>query len=111
MVRVIEGILHILLSGAIIAAAVVVIVTAIASPAGAQELTDCGLYQNVVMHLDLKYQEKVIGRGLVNGKVLEVLASESGSWTVLVVHSNGLACHWASGTDWEIISSIMGDRV
>lgn len=48
-----------------------------------------------------KYKEVPILIGLAaNGNVLEVLASEQGSWTIIVTQPSGESCGWASGTAW-----------
>ncbi|MDP7547755.1 MAG: hypothetical protein QGF20_10715 [Alphaproteobacteria bacterium] len=38
-----------------------------------------------------------------NGTVVEVLASESGSWTIILTKPNGASCVVATGQAWETI--------
>lgn len=47
------------------------------------------------------YGEAVQSRGtLPNGKAIEVYSSDAGTFSILVVEDNGLACLVASGADW-----------
>jgi hypothetical protein len=62
----------------------------------------CGQRGQIVAGLDKKYAEKPTAMGLSsNGTVLEVLASDSGSWTLIITHPNGISCLLAAGEDWE----------
>ena len=38
-----------------------------------------------------------------SGRVLEVVVSEEGTWTIIITMPNGLACGIASGDSWEAV--------
>lgn len=66
----------------------------------------CGNRTEVVDSLGAKYKESTTGVGLVNnGMVIEVLTSETGSWTILMTRTNGVACVLASGESWEAVDN------
>ncbi len=76
----------------------------VAAPAAAQQQqqTPCSQRTNFIDHLQGKFAEAPIAMGLVsNGSVLEVLASNNGSWTIIVTAPNGLSCAVATGESWE----------
>ena len=71
-------------------------------PAHAQ--TVCSTRTNFVESLRALHKETPIAMGLVtNGNVLEVLASEKGTWTILVTRPNGVSCVVAVGDSWETL--------
>ena len=48
------------------------------------------------------FGEQVIGRGLANGGfVFEILAGQSGSWTLIATTPQGMSCFVAAGEAWE----------
>jgi hypothetical protein len=52
----------------------------------------------------LKYQEVVVGRGLVSGQsvVLEILANPTtGTWTILATNRDNVSCIVAAGQGWQ----------
>lgn len=56
----------------------------------------------VLFQLENRYQEEPVHMGLAsNGSVLEVLASPSGSWTIIITRPSGLSCIMAAGENWE----------
>ena len=73
---------------------------ATAPPALAQ--TTCGGHETIVQGLATDYQESRIGRGLQSSTSLfEVWRSnEKGSWTILMLRPDGVACVIASGFAW-----------
>lgn len=76
------------------------VATALAVPAMAQAV--CGKRDKFINHLSKSYSEAPIAMGLVsNGAVLEVPASEDGSWTIIVTRPNGVSCVVAAGESWE----------
>ncbi len=44
------------------------------------------------------------------GAVLEVFASQNGSWTFLITMPNGLTCVVASGQSWETLAAVNLDQ-
>lgn len=55
----------------------------------------------MVERLTDRYEEARIGVGLVNeSSLVELFASETGTWTMVVTTTTGQSCAVASGTDW-----------
>lgn len=74
--------------------------SAFSSPAQAQ--TVCGERRAVVANLEKTYSEAPVSIGLAsNGSVIEVLASPSGSFTIILTQPNGLSCVMAAGENWQ----------
>ena len=106
--KMIRDTVMVILAGALIGALFGMLIGAVVSSAQAQQEPACWPHSRVVTELAVRYGEKVVGRGLTDEappRMFEVFASKSGSWTVMVVSSAGVACKVASGTDWGIISS------
>ncbi len=56
----------------------------------------------MIEHLGKYYQEAPIALGLMqDGRVLEILASADGTWTVLITKPNGMSCAMAWGKAWS----------
>ncbi len=69
-------------------------------PAAAQ--TVCADHNQITDRLATIYSESRVGIGLdENGRVIEVFASEQGSWTILVTFPDGRTCLIAAGEAWE----------
>ena len=88
-----------------------VLVTALsplARQATAQEV--CVLREAAVQHLEQKYDERIVGRGLARaGKTMvELLTSGSGTWTIVVTNVNGETCVLASGEAWTKAAARLG---
>ncbi|NNG03012.1 MAG: hypothetical protein HKM95_02795 [Inquilinus sp.] len=95
----------------IIAAATLAAVFGASSAATAQEQqrVPCGDRVAIMSHLEDGYSEKPVAMGLdAQGRVLEVLAAPSGTWTMLVSTPGGLTCLIASGVAWEELQSKAG---
>ncbi len=77
--------------------------------AEAQQL--CLLREVAVTQLENRYDETVVGRGLVeNGKAMvELFTSEAGTWTVVVTDTEGKSCVVASGESWMRLPPLAGD--
>ncbi|MDP6346478.1 MAG: hypothetical protein QF491_23275 [Alphaproteobacteria bacterium] len=75
------------------------------SPAQAQAL--CGERDNFLTHLGKNHKEAPTAMGVTSsGRVIEVLTSENGSWTIIVTHPNGTSCMLAAGEAWEAVERI-----
>ena len=73
-----------------------------ASPVQAQQQPPCANRTEFLNHLSSNYKEAPVAMGLTaNGGLLEVVASEDGSWTIIVTMPNGMSCGVASGMSWE----------
>lgn len=74
-------------------------------PASAQAL--CSDRSNFLKHLGANHSEAPAAMGLTSGgKVVEVLTSESGTWTIIVTNPDGTSCIVAAGEAWEDIEPI-----
>lgn len=74
--------------------------------------TMCGQRGTVVGSLEKNYSEVPVSMGLaVNGSVIEVLASPSGSFTIIMTRPSGLSCIMAAGEKWEDVQPPKGDPV
>ncbi len=72
----------------------------VAAPALAQQ-APCANRTAALQKLSTDYGESPVAIGLTSdGNVLEVLASDKGSWTILVTTPQGVSCGVASGEAW-----------
>ncbi len=88
---------------------VILILSAAIRPAAAQEA--CILHDVALQQLSKAYSEQVAGRGLTadGQKMIELLTSEGGSWTLVVTDVRGRSCMLASGDVWVRLPA-PGDR-
>lgn len=82
---------------------VAIALATVAIPATAQQ-QQCAPYESVVTQLADGYQEQLRTLGLAaNGAVVVQFANEeTGTWTILVVSPQGIACLIASGENWQL---------
>ena len=72
------------------------------APAAAQMV--CGERSVMVAVLASNYGEVPVSMGLAsNGAVIEVFAAPAGTWTIVMIRPNGLACVVAAGEGWETL--------
>jgi len=45
------------------------------------------------------------------GQVLELFASSSGSWTMVVTTPNGTSCLIAAGENWDVVRAVRGQVI
>ena len=70
----------------------------------AQAQTQCGPRQMVLETLANRYGESRQAIGLAaNSTVMEMFASETGSWTITVTMPDGMVCLLASGENFEAL--------
>ena len=79
---------------------VILILSAALRPAAAME--SCVLHEVALQQLSKAYSEQIAGRGLTTDgqKMIELLTSESGSWTLIITDVFGRSCMLASGDVW-----------
>ena len=78
------------------------------NPAAAQQT--CGERDKFMNKLERTFAEHPIAMGLTEkGAVLEVFASQHGSWTFLITLPSGLTCVVASGQSWETLGASQTD--
>ncbi|MBT4688843.1 MAG: hypothetical protein HOB72_12185 [Rhodospirillaceae bacterium] len=72
-------------------------------PAGAV----CGERAKFLTHLGKNHKEAPTAMGVTaSGRVLEVLTSSDGTWTILMTHPNGITCMVTAGQAWENIERV-----
>ena len=112
--RLIQIILWLTLSVALLLLGLILIVSLLPSAAQAQQ--SCGPRDLVSERLAAQYGEVRQAQGLTSANtVVEVYASdETGSWTIIVTTVQGLSCLIASGTAYEALSETLqkpGDKL
>ena len=70
-------------------------------------------HDTAVQQLTQHHGERVMGRGLTSSgrAMLELFATDSGSWTLVTTDVNGNSCVVASGDAWAPVPRIEGDPV
>ncbi len=64
----------------------------------------CGKHDDFAKGLLKQYGEEVRGMGITStGALIELYASISGTWTVLITTPSGRACIAAEGSDFELL--------
>lgn len=77
----------------------------------ARATTQCAPRDHVITHLTTKYAETRRGIGIAaNDMVMEIYASDSGSWTIVVTTPQGMTCLVASGQGFESLAEELPAR-
>jgi len=64
----------------------------------------CADRGSVLKQLSAQYKEAPVNMGLTNsGAVLEVMASDDGTWTIVLTMPTGVTCMMAAGKHWEAV--------
>lgn len=67
----------------------------------------CGERTEIVRQLEKNYKEHTVALGIAeNGRLIEVLASDAGTWTIIVTRPDGQACVLATGQSFEMLPKI-----
>jgi hypothetical protein len=83
-----------------------------AGPSEAAAQASCGPRDQIVKVLADQYKEDPVGIGLAQpGQVLEVFASQAGSWSMVMTMPDGKACLIAAGDNWEMVTKIKGSPI
>ncbi len=81
-----------------------------AFPAASQTQTVCGDRSEFVFKLQNGYAEKPVSLGLtLNGSMIEVFASDNGTFSVLVTKPGGTSCMVAAGENWQNVPNRKAD--
>ncbi len=71
-------------------------------PPAAQAQAVCGEHSDVVSKLKKGHSEDPVSIGLAsNGAVIEVFASPSGTFTIVMTLPNGISCLMTAGESWQ----------
>lgn len=87
------------------------------APAQAQQQTMlCGLRDDMGKMLDQRFGEQPQAGGIVGDRIVELLVSQTGSWTILITSADGRSCVVTGGDDWTdqpvtSPSKVKADRV
>ena len=74
-------------------------------PASAQSV--CGEHIDILKYLEKFHAERRQAIGIsTDGKLLEVLVSSTGSWTILVTYPDRRSCLVVTGEDWETLPTV-----
>ena len=85
----------------------IVIGGVLATAASAHSATICGNRAQLVGALSHDFSEKPSFEAVtLDGRLMEVLTSEKGSWTVLLTSPQGRTCVVAAGTSWEALRKL-----
>ena len=89
-----------------ILASVLSMLSMLSFPAMAQAV--CSERGKFLERLATGYEESPVAMGLAsNGSVLEILASDGGTWTIIVTTPAGKSCVVASGEAWEEVPFLL----
>lgn len=67
----------------------------------------CGVRDDIVGQLGRQYGEGRVAVGLESrGRVIEVLASDRGTWSIIVTMPNGTSCLIAAGKSWRNLTKV-----
>jgi len=81
-----------------------------ALPAASQTQAVCGERSEFVFKLQNGYAEKPVSLGLSsNGSMIEVFASDNGTFSVLVTRPGGTSCIVAAGENWQNVPNRKAD--
>ncbi len=79
-------------------------------PAPAVSTDFCGTRADIVKSLAEQFSESPTAVGMINGNaVIEVFASDDGSWTILATSTDGNSCVLSAGEGWEINPAALGE--
>lgn len=77
-------------------------------PTAAAAQPVCGSHGTVSENLEKGYAEAPVSMGVTtSGAIIEVFASEKGTWTLVITQPNGLSCLIAAGQDWESLPTLV----
>ncbi len=74
-----------------------------AVPVAGQAHQKCAPHDEILAHLLDKYKERPVAIALADNKVVEITASEGGTWTLLVTDTRGWTCYRGTGEAFEIL--------
>lgn len=71
----------------------------------------CGAHTLVSDNLQQAYAEAPVSMGVTaGGAVVEVFASQKGTWTLVITQPNGVSCLIAAGQDWESLPKLVAGQ-
>ncbi len=83
-----------------------------ASAAANENGSGCDTRAKIISALDQEYKEAPVGIGLTQtGRVIELLVSKKGSWTLLATGPTGMSCLIAAGENWDTVRVVKGRAI
>ncbi len=68
----------------------------------------CGNHADIIDGLDKTHSERPMAMGLsADGRVIELLVSPTGSWTILVSYPSRMTCLVTTGENWESLPALV----
>ena len=93
--------------GLALTALLAAMVAAYPLPADSQAVANCANRSQVIDFLAKQYSEKAAAVGLINQQaVMELYASDNGTWTLVVTDVSGRSCVILAGKSWEQITPV-----
>jgi len=93
----------------LMAFSILVIFLSVGGQASAQ-IAACGDRGSIAEKLDDGYSEQPVAMGLsTDGSVIEVFASTTGTFTIVVTQPTGMSCILVTGGSWEGLASLKAD--
>ncbi len=84
----------------------------IAAQASMISMNVCGERERLVGELEEHFNEEITAVGLVDqNAMVEIFASEGGSWTIIATGTDGLSCILSAGEGWESTAMVRGPAV
>lgn len=81
----------------------------IAAQANLGSMNVCGERERLVGELEQHFNEEITAVGLVDqNAMVEIFASEGGSWTIIATGTDGLSCILSAGEGWESTAKVRG---
>ena len=75
------------------------------------QVLQCGLRGDIIDNLGRKFHETRRGIGLVSSqRLMELYASQEGSWTIVFTSPNGMSCIGAAGRHWHMLPPSAGTK-
>ena len=94
----------------ILTIAIVLIALSATPKQASAQLTNCMQREVVVNYLKTKHNENSVSYGMtLDGTVLEIFASPSGSWTMLLSYPTKMSCVIETGKNWTMLPTINDD--
>ena len=82
----------------------------LAVPRAGSSTDFCGTRADIVKSLAEQFSESPTAVGMINGNaVMEILASDDGTWTILATSTDGNSCVLSAGEGWEINPAALGE--
>ena len=82
-----------------------VILLAVSTTSAWAQQARCAPRANLLDYLASTFKEQHVGTGITQqGALMEIMASEEGSWSIIISTPNGVSCLVAAGDDWQALS-------